>query len=441
MSSRSLHFLVNIGGAGYHPAAWREDGQEPDAFVNLDHYVEAARTAERGLLDGLLFPDIPVQQPGIARAPAATLDPTLLTSAIAVSTSHIGLIPTASTSLNRPYNLARRILSLDHVSGGRAGWNAVTTFEPRAAQNFGIENLPERDERYRRAAEFVEVTFGLWDSWEDGALIGDQEGALFADRDKVHALGHEGEFYSVQGPLNVVRSPQGRPVLVQAGSSPQGVEFAARHAEVIYGTQFSLDGAASFSAAVGAGAEKAGRRRSDVKILPGLVPVLGSTEVEAREKFDRLQSRLHPDSDPFTSFARWLGFDPADLDIDAPLSREHRNLPANRVGPQGFFTTLVEHGNRTGSTIRELLAQFLGGHRVVTGTPESIADHIETWWRSESVEGFTIVPAVLPTSLEEFVEQVVPILQKRGVFRSEYGARTLRGNLGLDEPANIFAQL
>lgn len=439
MSARSLHFLVNIGGAGYHPAAWLEPDIEPDHFVDLDHYLRAARTAERGLLDGLLFPDIPVQQPGIAYAPTATLDPTLLTSAIAVSTNNIGLIPTASTSLNRPYNLARRILSLDHISGGRAGWNAVTTFEPRAAANFGIDSLPERDERYRRAAEFLDITLGLWDSWEGDALIGDQEGARFADPAKVHPIAHDGEFYSVQGPLNVVRSPQGRPVLVQAGSSPQGVEFAGRHAEVIYGVEFGLSGAAEFSAAVERAAVTAGHRRSDIKILPGLVPILGSTEDEAAAKFERLHSRLHPDSDAFASFARWLGFDPDELDIDAPLAAIHRVLPADRVGPQGFFTTLTAYAAETGATVREILARFLGGHRVVAGTPESVADHIETWWRSEFVDGFTIVPAVLHASLEDFVDQVVPILQQRGLFRTAYDASTLRGNLGLAEPANTFA--
>jgi FMN-dependent oxidoreductase (nitrilotriacetate monooxygenase family) len=434
----SLHFLVNIGGSGYHPAAWLDPSLAPDAFVDVDHYVRAAAVAERGLLDGLLFPDIPVQQPGISRAPTATLDPTLLTTAVAVSTSHIGLVPTASTSLNRPYNLARRILSLDHVSGGRAAWNAVTTFEHRAGRNFGIDRLPERDERYRQAAEFVEIVLGLWDSWEGDALVGDQEAGLFADRDKVHALEHDGEFYSVDGPLNVVRSPQGRPVLVQAGSSPQGIEFAATHAEVIYGTQFGLEGAARFSDAIGRGASRAGRQRSDVKILPGLVPVVGSTEAEAREKFDALQARLHPEHDAFVTFARWLGFEPDDLDIDAPLAERHLTLPADRNGPQGFFDTLTAYASATGATVRELLSQFLGGHRVVTGTPESIADHIESWSITGFVDGFTIVPAVLPKSLENFVDEVVPILQRRGLFRTEYTSSTLRGHLGLAEPANTF---
>jgi FMN-dependent oxidoreductase (nitrilotriacetate monooxygenase family) len=437
--SRSLHLLVNVGGAGYHRAAWRQPCLAPDAFVDLDHYTAVAAVAERGLLDGILLPDIPVQQPGIAQGPTATLDPVLLTSALAVRTSHLGLIPTASTTLNHPYNLARSILSLDHASAGRAGWNAVTTFEPRAAANFGIDVLPERDERYRRAAEFVAVTLALWDSWEDDALVGDQASARFADASKVHTIGHRGEFYAVEGPLNVTRSPQGRPVLVQAGSSPQGVAFAAAHAEVVYGTQFGLAGAHHFADAIARGAARTGRSRGDVRILPGLVPVVGSTEAEAEARFQALEDQLPPGGSPFAAFAGWLGLKPGDLDLDGPLRPEHRQRPADRIGPQGFYDTLVQYAAETGFTVRTLLSRFLGGHRVVTGTPEQIADHIETWWRSGAVDGFTVIPAVLPTFLEDFVDHVVPVLQRRGVFRAAYGAATLRGNLALDVPANSFA--
>jgi FMN-dependent oxidoreductase (nitrilotriacetate monooxygenase family) len=269
--ARSLHFFVNVGSAGYHPAAWLEPELPADAFIRLEHYQRIAAIAERGALDGLLFPDIPVQQPSIATAPAATLDPILLTSALAVSTERVGLIPTATTSLNLPYNLARRILSLDHISGGRAGWNVVTTFEPNAARNFGLAELPERDERYRRAAEYVELTEKLWDSWEADAIIGDQQAGRFADQDKVHAVEHRGEFYSVAGPLNVTRSPQGRPVLVQAGSSPQGRAFAAAPAEAIYTTQLSLTGAREFATEIRATATASGRDGDSIRILPGLV--------------------------------------------------------------------------------------------------------------------------------------------------------------------------
>ncbi|MEV4156944.1 NtaA/DmoA family FMN-dependent monooxygenase [Nocardia salmonicida] len=438
--ARRLHFLVNVGSAGYHPAAWLEPTLPADAFIQLSHYQRVAAVAERGGLDGLLFPDIPVQQPGIARAPAATLDPILLSSALAVTTERIGLIPTATTSLNLPYNLARRILSLDHVSGGRAGWNVVTTFEPNAARNFGIAELPERDERYRRAGEYVSLTEKLWDSWESDALIGDQEAGVFADPDRVHAVDHRGEFYSVAGPLNVLRSPQGRPVLVQAGASPQGRAFAAAHAEAIYTTQLSLSAARGFSAEIRSAAAASGRDGDAIRILPGLVPVIGSTEAEARARFDELQGRLHPDSAPVRQFARWLGYPDVELDLDSPLPHELTTLPADRIGPQGFFASLTGYALETGHTVRQLLTEFLGGHRVVIGTPQTVADHIELWHRNAGIDGFTIIPAVLPDYLTDFVDQVVPELRKRRLFRREYEHTTLRGHLGLSEPANSFAR-
>ncbi|MGW4094030.1 NtaA/DmoA family FMN-dependent monooxygenase [Nocardia sp. NPDC004750] len=438
--TRTLHFFVNVGSSGYHPAAWREPGLPADAFIRLEHYQHVAAVAERGALDGLLFPDIPVQQPGIARAPAATLDPILVTSALAVSTERIGLIPTATTSLNLPYNLARRILSLDHASGGRAGWNVVTTFEPNAARNFGIESLPERDERYRQAAEFVELTQKLWDSWEADAVIGDQAGGRFADLDKVHAVDHRGEFYAVVGPLNVARSPQGRPVLVQAGASPQGKAFAAAHAEAIYTTQLSATAARDFVTGIRSAAAAAGRDPRAIRILPGLVPVLGATEAQARERFDALQERLPADSAPARALARWLGYPDEELDLDAPLPARLTALPDGRIGPQGFFESLIRYATETGHTVRRLLTEFLGGHRVVAGTPVAVADHIERWFRETGVDGFTIIPAVLPSYLEEFVDQVIPELRARGLFRQGYEHTTLRGHLGLAEPANSFGR-
>jgi len=440
MMARTLRLFVNIGSAGYHPAAWLEPELPADAFLRLDHYAAAAAVAERGALDGLLFPDIPVQQPGIARGPSATLDPVLLAGALAVRTERIGLVPTASTTVNRPYNLARRILTLDHATGGRAGWNAVTTFEPKAAANFGIDELPEREDRYRRAAEYLKVVNGLWDSWEDGAVLGDQAAGLFADPNKVHAIEHEGEFFSVAGPLNVVRSPQGRPVLVQAGASAQGRAFAAAHAEVIYTSQLSLSAAREFGAEIRAAAAAQGRDPEAIRILPGLVPIIGATEAEARAKFDRLQDRLHPDSEPVRALAGWLGYPDAELALDAPLPARYAELPADRIGPQGFFHSLTRYAFETGHTVRQLLTEVLGGHRVVIGTPKSVADHIELWFRNAGIDGFTIIPAVLPASLTDFVDQVVPELRRRGLFRHGYETTTLRDHLGLPEPANIFAR-
>ncbi len=436
---RSLHFLVNVGGAGYHPAAWREPGADPAGFVDPAHFVRVARIAEGGLFDAVLLPDIPVQHPTIARGPAATLEPTLISTVIAAGTERIGVIPTASTSFNHPYNLARRILSLDHASGGRAGWNAVTTFHPGAGRNFGVEDLPERPERYRRAAEFVQVTTALWDSWEDGALLGDQEGARFADPDRVHAPAHRGEFFAVRGPLNVVRSPQGRPVLVQAGASGPGVAFAAAHAEVVYGSQLDLSSALRFTTELRRAAAGAGRDPAAIRVLPGLVPVVGSTEAEARRRFADLEARRHPDDEPLRAFAAWLGIPADDLDPDAPLRPDQLRLPPGRIGPEGFFTALAAHAAETRLPVRELLTHVLGGHRVVAGTPEQIADHIETWWRRGAVDGFTIVPPVLHHDLPAFVDHVVPVLRRRGRYRDEYPGATLRANLGLAQPPNTFA--
>jgi FMN-dependent oxidoreductase (nitrilotriacetate monooxygenase family) len=315
----------------------------------------------------------------------------------------------------------------------------VTTFEPNAAGNFGLDRLPDRDERYRRAAEFVGLTQSLWDSWEDGALLGEQETARFADPDRVHAPGHRGEFFAVHGPLTVVRSPQGRPVLVQAGASEQGVEFAGRHAEVVYGAQFGLPAALRYARALHDAAAEAGRDGAAIRVLPGLVPVVGGTEAEARRRLAELDRRRHRDDDPLTAFARWLAIPVEDLDPDLALRPDQLRLPPGRIGPRGFFAALAEYAGDTGLPVRELLARFLGGHRVVAGTPEQIAGHIEQWWRRGAVDGFTVVPPVLHHDLEAFVDHVLPELRRRGLYRDSYPGTTLRANLGLPEPANQFA--
>ena len=281
----------------------------------------------------------------------------------------------------------------------------------------------------------------LWDSWEHGALIGDQENARFADPDLVHAVEHQGEFYSVAGPLNVTRSPQGRPVLVQAGSSTHGREFAAAHAEAIYATQFDLDASGAFSREIRSKAAALGRDSNQIRILPGLVPIVADAERAARAKFDELQERLRPESAPVRQLASWLGYPDEEFDLDSPLPAHVLELPLGRVGPQGFFTSLTDYAAATRHTVRHLLTEVLGGHRVVIGDPVQVADHIETWWRSGSVDGFTIIPAALPRSLEDFVDLVVPVLQQRGIFRSEYSGITLRDHLDLREPENSFAEL
>ncbi|MEU1304825.1 NtaA/DmoA family FMN-dependent monooxygenase [Streptomyces shenzhenensis] len=431
MTGRLIHLNVNVSGTGYHQASWLDPAVDPAAFTDLAHYRRIAEAAERGTLDAILLPDIPVQQPGIRRAPTATLEPTLLLAALSRATHRIGLIPTASTSLNTPCHLARRILSLDHISGGRAGWNAVTTFQPEAARNFGLPGVAPHRERYRRAAEFIEVTRALWDGCGSGAFPADRTD----DGGQAAALDHRGPFASLPGPLNLPRSPQGRPVTAQAGASEEGRELAARYGEVLYTSQFSLEDAQEYAHDIRTRARAHGRDPDEIRILPGLVPILGSTHAEARERFDALQNRLHPDSAPFLALANWLGFAPDELDLDTPLTEAQLEPPPDRVGPIGFYRSLAGFARRYRPTVRELLTRFLNGHRVVCGTPEQLADSIVEWWETGAADGFTLIPAVLPAHLEEFAEHVVPELRRRGVFRRSYTTDTLRGHLRLPTPA------
>jgi FMN-dependent oxidoreductase (nitrilotriacetate monooxygenase family) len=431
-----LHLLVNVTGTGYHQAAWREDGQPTGAFVDVGYFEWIANLAERGLFDAILLPDIPFQNPGIAHAPTQALEPTLLLAGLAAGTSHIGLIPTVSSSHNAPYNLARRILSLDHASGGRAAWNVVTTFAQGAAANHGQQAPADRAARYRRAAEFVEVVIALWDSWEEDALVADQDSGEFARADRIHEIGHAGEFFDVTGPMNVPRSPQGRPVIAQAGASEPGIEFAARYAEVIYGSQLSLAGAIEFSSRIRALAAERGRDPDAIRILPGLVVVTGADEGEAWTRWRRLNRHLEDGRSETERLEAALWLEPGSLaeDLDAPIDPELFLTDAPR--PQGFGRALNRFAAETGSSPRRLADSQLGGHRAVIGSPAQIADHIETWLGSGAVDGFTIVPPGLPLDLQRFVELVVPELQRRGIYRAEYPGATLRANLGLPVPAS-----
>ena len=357
-----------------------------------------------------------------------------------MTTERVGFIPTLSTSFNRPYNLARRVLSLDHASNGRGGWNVVTTAAPGAAANFGQEVLP-REDRYRRAAEFVDLANRLWDGWEDGALVGDQQSGEFADPAKIHPAAHHGEFFDVEGPLNVPRSPQGRPVIVQAGASDPGIRFAATAAEVVYGAQLSLPGAAEFAREVRAIAAAHGRDGDQIRFLPALVPVVAPTEQEAAERWEHLQSRLPPGPTEAARLEAALWLAPGILggDVDSPLAPEiftHSQIPH-----EGFPRAAARFAAETGYSAREFARHIAGGHRLVIGSTQQVADHIEEWWRAGAVDGFTIAPPALAHDLQSFVDLVVPELQRRGIYRDRYPGRTLRANLGLPVPANPFAAL
>jgi len=438
MSSRpgKLHlnaFLMNVG---HHEAAWRLPDSDPFAHTNVEHYQALARIAERGKLDSLFLADSPVLWNTIARRPGGALEPTVLLAALAGVTRHIGLIATASTTYNEPYNLARRFASLDFISRGRAGWNVVTTAGVDAARNFNLDELPAHRERYERAAEFIDVSLKLWDSWDDDAASGDKERGVWGDDDKLHPPRHRGRFFRVDGPLNVPRCPQGYPLIVQAGSSDDGKELAGRYAEAVFTAQQTLADAQSFYADLKAQARGHGRDPDHIKILPGIVPVIGATEAEAERLEAELDRLIKPEYAKL-QLAQTLRVAPEVLELDAELPRD---LPSEDEieGAKSRYTLIVNLARRERLTVRQLIGRLGGGrgHRTFAGTPEQVADALQHWWENGAADGFNIMPAVLPSGLERFVDHVVPILQQRGLFRTEYEGRTLRDHYGLPRPGN-----
>ncbi|HEV2635830.1 MAG TPA: LLM class flavin-dependent oxidoreductase [Actinocrinis sp.] len=437
--SKTLHLNAFLMSTGHHEASWRLPESDPQANTSLDHYRALARTAERGTFDSLFLADGPALWGGVSGRPAGVIEPLTLLTALSTATEHIGLIATASTSYNSPYNLARRFASLDHISGGRAGWNIVTTAGPAAARNFGLDDAPEHAERYRRAAEFTEVALKLWDSWEDDAYVGDKELGVWGDDAKIHPPEHRGRFFSVEGALNIPRSPQGYPLLVQAGSSEDGRDFAARYAEAVFTAQQTLAEGQSFYADLKARAAAAGRDPEGVKILPGIVPVIGSTEAEARERDAALEERItYAHGQQRLSELLQLPVEALGLD-----SRLPDDLPPPILinGAQSRYELVVDLARRDRLTVRELIGRLGGGrgHRTFAGTPEQVADTIEHWFREGAADGFNVMPPVLPSGLELFVDHVVPILRDRGLLRREYvPGQTLRERYGLPRPQNQY---
>ncbi|MFJ8139148.1 LLM class flavin-dependent oxidoreductase [Streptomyces sp. NPDC096013] len=438
---RRLHLNAFLMNTGHHEASWRLPESNPYAHVELDHYTRLARTAERGTFDSLFLADGPQLWSNLAQRPAGALEPLTLLTALATATEHIGLIATASTSYNSPYNLARKFASLDIISGGRAGWNIVTTAGAEAARNFGLEHEPAHAERYARAAEFLDVVLKLWDSWEDDAIVADKAAGVWGDDTKIHPPRHQGTYFSVAGALNVPRSPQGYPLLVQAGSSEDGKAFAARYAEAVFTAQQTLADAQAFYADLKSRAEAAGRNPEHIKVLPGIVPVLGGTEAEARAG-----ERLLEDHIVYTHgvdhLERLLQLPAGTLELDAPLPAD---LPPEDAieGAKSRYTLVVELARRDRLTVRQLIGRLGGGrgHLTVAGTPEQVADAIETWFTQGAADGFNIMPAVLPSGLDAFVDHVVPLLRARGLLRTEYGPRTtLRERYGLPRPANQYTR-
>jgi len=432
---RHLHLNVNIFQSGIFAGAWRAPDGDPRAAFSLDHYLTTARIAEAAKLDAVFLADTPVLTPDVAHRPEYALEPTVILAGIAAHTRRIGLIATASTSYNEPYNIARRFAALDHLSRGRAGFNAVTTAGPAAARNFGLDQAPAHRDRYRRAAEFVETVGELWDSWDDDALIGDAARGVFADPARIHTIDHRGEFFRVRGPLNTPRSPQGRPVLVQAGGSPDGIELAAAHAEAVFSAAQTLDEGTAYYRAVKSRAAALGRDPEGIVVLPGLSTVVAATRDEALERLNSLQD-LIPLRYGLDRLAALLGIDADALDPDAELPWDLIGPAEDVQGLQTFFTVTTDLARRERLTARQLIRRLGGGlgHRVVAGSPADIADTIEEWFTAGAADGFNLMPDVLPSGLAAFAEHVVPELRRRGLFRDDYAGATLRDHFGLARP-------
>jgi N-acetyl-S-(2-succino)cysteine monooxygenase len=438
-NSSLLHLNAFLHDIGHHEAAWRLPESNPFDTVSVEHYTHLARVAERGTFDSVFFADGPALQNDPRYRPIGILEPTTLLAALAVSTERIGLIATASTSYGEPYDLARRFASIDHISHGRAGWNIVTTASRAAALNFGLDDRALHADRYERAEEFVNVTKKLWDSWEDDAPIADKQAGIFADGEKIHQIDHEGKYYGVAGPLNAPRSPQGYPLLVQAGQSDTGRRFAARHAEAVFTTQRSLSDGQAFYADMKARVVAAGRRPEQIVILPGIVPILGSTETEAREREHAFDEQIVPEYGLY-QISKIFDVDLTGADPDGPLPEVPPEDEIEGFKSRSSLVANLAHGEQL--TIRQLLAK-LGwgrGHRSLVGTPEQIADEIELWFTEGAADGFNIMPPALPRDLEIFVEHVIPELRRRGLFRREYTGTTLREHYGLERPQSQYRQ-
>jgi alkanesulfonate monooxygenase len=431
-------FLGGGAPTGAHVASWRHPDARADAGINFPHFVEIARTAERGKFDFIFVADnmmVREAKPEVLSRSAqyiANFEPLTLVAALAAVTSRIGLVATASTSWNEPYNVARKFASLDHISGGRAGWNIVTSSMNAEARNFGQDGVIEHAARYARAREFTQVVLGLWDSWADDAFLRDKDSGIFFDPAKVRPLDHRGEHFAVAGPLNVPRPPQGHPVLVQAGASDDGREFAAEFAEAVFTNHVTLESAQAYYADVKRRAARFGRGPESILIMPGISPIVGRTESEARERDEHLQSLVDPvlGLDVLTTM---LGTDLTGHPLDAPLPELVR--PTD-TGSRSTFDNWTALARRENLTIRQLIARAVGarGKSVIVGTPAKIADHMQSWFENEAADGFNIMPPYLPGALDEFVEVVIPELQERGLFRRDYTGTTLREHLGLKRP-------
>jgi FMN-dependent oxidoreductase (nitrilotriacetate monooxygenase family) len=431
-----LHLNLFIHGRGHHEAAWRHPAASPLALTDIRYYTDLARKAEAGLFDSVFLADTLAVGEDVARAPRTWLEPITVLAALAGVTSRIGLIATCSTTYTEPFNLARQFASLDHISSGRVGWNIVTTWLAAASGNFGSQGPLGHTERYERAEEYMRVVTGLWDSWSDDAVLDDHASGQYARASAIRAVKHAGAHYRVTGPLNMPRCPQGRPVFVQAGSSEAGRRFAARHAEAVFTAQMEKATAKDFYADLKRLAAEEGRASEHVLILPGLSPVIGATETEAHRMARELNDLSDPEVGRKRLSGRFGGHDFSHLKLDDKLTPDDFPDPDTVEAARSRTEVIIGFVRREKPTLRQLLGYMAGarGHFVTAGTPEQIADLIEDWFRDGAADGFNVMPPVLPAMLEVFIAEVVPLLQRRGLFRTAYAGDTLRAHYGLERP-------
>ena len=432
---RMMRIGTFLAGTGSNMASWRHPTAVLDAAINLDYYRGLTRRAEEAKLDFAFFGDglyiSEKSHPNFLNR----FEPLTLLAALAMETTHIGLAATLSTSYSDPFTVARQFMSIDHISGGRAGWNVVTSPLEGSAANYGKPEHPAHDLRYRMADEYIEVAKGLWDSWEDDAFIRDQASGEFIDPDKMHRLNHVGEFFSVQGPLNISRSPQGRPVLIQAGSSEAGRGFAAKIADAVFTGQANRADAEAFSADVKGRAAAAGRKPEEVLILPGCSPIVGRTQEEADAKYRQIAELVEIEQalNYMGRFFNDLDFTQYDLDAPFPELGDY-----GRNGWESSTDSIKKTAREQELTLREMALRVTTGRHEFIGTAEHVADTMQDWFESGACDGFMLSGAVLPQGFNDFVDEVLPILKERGLFRTEYESDTLRGNLGLAKPKNRY---
>ncbi|HEY1919829.1 MAG TPA: LLM class flavin-dependent oxidoreductase [Streptosporangiaceae bacterium] len=436
-SSRGpMNLAILIGGVGNHMGAWRRPNSRVEEITSLSLFADLASWAERAKLDALFIADVlNIETQRIKGGPFGHLEPITLLTAIAARTEHLGLIASVSTTFSEPFNVARQFASLDHISGGRAGWNIVTS--AWGEMNFGGKPLPSHADRYRQAEEYVAAITGLWDSWVDDTILIDRASGQYADPSKVHPINFTGEHYRIEGPLNLPRSPQGRPVYVQAGSSDDGKDFAARHAEVVFTAQQTPESSRAFYTDIKARVARAGRNPDQVKILPGVSPIIAPTETEALALARELRELINLEVGLERLQKQLGGVDLSGLDADQPIPPgilPEVTAVQGRQSRYGVFKQLAEEEK---FTIRELIEMEVSssGHWVTVGAPEQIADRLAERYLTGGSDGFVLLPAYIPEGFELLTDALVPILQRRGLFKTEYEGRTMRENFGLPRPA------